>query len=328
MSVPTLTAEPVYFGKVPSRGDFVRSSGQALLVQLLDRWLTSSMEALSTDARWKLIYDAAPALWLAVLGAQSPLGLAAYLQVSRDSSDRRFPFVSAVQFATPDPARGLVHGPVELLSAWFTLERASRSAVESPAFDDSAVGLLRTPVPVPDARLELPEWDPAHGLGRIGDVQDAIRRSGHRGFDVRCGLIALGLLLRPLLTPGAGRLSKGLVLPVPRDPVRASDVASLWMLLVAPFIARTDAEIVLALTRTSEAPVLVLGFNGATPEVLRAALDPEARALSCVALDAAEWVEAQIRGDGGLRKLSNYLEDPDLPTQQAVSTFREVFLGL
>ena len=39
----------VYFGKIPSRGDFVRSANQATLTQTLDRWLTQGIELMADD---------------------------------------------------------------------------------------------------------------------------------------------------------------------------------------------------------------------------------------------------------------------------------------
>ena len=33
-----------YFGKIPSRGDFVRSANQPGLIQMLDRWLSQGIE--------------------------------------------------------------------------------------------------------------------------------------------------------------------------------------------------------------------------------------------------------------------------------------------
>ena len=44
MSQPTAVSL-VYFGKIPSRGDFVRSSQQGGLIQTLDRWLTPALSS-------------------------------------------------------------------------------------------------------------------------------------------------------------------------------------------------------------------------------------------------------------------------------------------
>ena len=58
--------ELLYFGKLPSRGDFVRSAQHTSLVADLDQWQSRTLERLSTDTRWKLVYDAAPDLSFAI----------------------------------------------------------------------------------------------------------------------------------------------------------------------------------------------------------------------------------------------------------------------
>ena len=51
-----------YFGKIPTKGDFVKASENPSLINVLDAWLAQAMDLLSADARWKLTYDAlAPA---------------------------------------------------------------------------------------------------------------------------------------------------------------------------------------------------------------------------------------------------------------------------
>ena len=45
----TVQAQIAYFGKIPSRGDFVKSAHNPQLLQTLDRWIAEAMELL-TDA--------------------------------------------------------------------------------------------------------------------------------------------------------------------------------------------------------------------------------------------------------------------------------------
>ena len=60
-----------YFGKLPSRGDFVKAADNSALIGLLDDWLAQSMELLSVDPRWKIIYDAVPPLHFVFMGPRS-----------------------------------------------------------------------------------------------------------------------------------------------------------------------------------------------------------------------------------------------------------------
>jgi type VI secretion system protein ImpM len=77
-AVTSSPTELLYFGKVPSRGDFVRSAQHPALITSLDKWQSQAMDRLAMDPRWKLIYDAAVPLQFAILGTQSPVGLAGH----------------------------------------------------------------------------------------------------------------------------------------------------------------------------------------------------------------------------------------------------------
>ena len=70
-TTPSASHDLVYFGKLPSRGDFVRSAHHGALIEHLDRWQSQTMERLATDPRWKLRYDAAPTVQFAILGTAS-----------------------------------------------------------------------------------------------------------------------------------------------------------------------------------------------------------------------------------------------------------------
>ena len=48
-----------YFGKLPTRGDFVRTSESHPLMVLLDRWAGHGVELLAQDPGWKQLYDEA-----------------------------------------------------------------------------------------------------------------------------------------------------------------------------------------------------------------------------------------------------------------------------
>lgn len=90
------------FGKIPSRGDFVKGAGQHPLITVLDRWASQGMERLSEDPRWKTAYDNACAVDFAFVGARSRLSVVGHLRPSLDSSGRRFPFIAAATIERDD----------------------------------------------------------------------------------------------------------------------------------------------------------------------------------------------------------------------------------
>ena len=57
--------------------------------------MARSMDMLSTDARWKLTYDAVQPLHFALFGPRRRAAIAGHISASSDQSSRRFPFLMA-----------------------------------------------------------------------------------------------------------------------------------------------------------------------------------------------------------------------------------------
>lgn len=324
-----LSTEPlVYFGKLPSRGDFVRSAHTPALIQTLDHWLTGGVEALAIDPRWKEVYDRARPTHFAFLGSRTPLGLVGHLLASHDASGRRFPFITAARIETSEPLGFLARSPLALGRAWSRLGAAARRAMEAgdatPVLSDLAATEIEVEgaVDAYDASLrDFLEMQTVFGL------ESMLAQAGH-ALDLRQLLLGLGMLLQPLPASGANSLERGLLLPLPTDPLYRPLVAALWLDLVASFLARADFELALFMPLPDgSAPVMVLGFDGASPRALNALLDPNLGREVYIDTRDAAWVEEDLGQDYAVHKLSSYLAQSGLSLRQVVSTFKEVFLG-
>jgi type VI secretion system protein ImpM len=317
-----------YFGKLPSRGDFVRSAGQAGLIQTLDRWLSQGIELMAADPRWKEVYDKHPRAHFAFLAVNSPRAIAGHLTASADASGRRFPFVVASSFDVGAPLEFMPRSPMVLARLWSRFEQAAQGALAATDATQLLGEMAATDVeiePAP-AAYEASLRDFIE-LESVASLQVMLRQSGHQ-VDLRQTLLALGLLLRPVLSSDAQSLSKGLSLPLPTDALYRPLVATFWLELIVPFLARGDFEVALFLPRREAVPpTLSIGFNGGSAAHLRAILDPEAAADAFVDPTPADWVEEQVRDDYALKKLSSYLQQPQLSLRQSMATFREAFLG-
>jgi len=342
-ALPVQLTERLWFGKVPSRGDFVRSDGQRVVQQRLDDWMTRTMDRLSTDPRWKIIYDGAPPIDIAILGTQGHAGLLLNWQASQDTSGRRFPFMLGSVLHSPSPVTTLEVCGVLMADEWLFLARMAARAtrvagptgqwsVDATAPDDPVQELpsllqLAAPQPwrVDEALSRQSEFLSRH---TVASLQQMLQAAGHT-LDLRQSLLALGLLLQPVITQGAQRLGRMLRLPLCRDPALRPEVVGFWMSLCAGFLTRGGAELALCLPQGAQAPPeLWLGFQGAHPGSLLTVLDPQSHVDQAVSLADAAWVEDSVAADWGLRKLSTYLQDPALPLQQCLETFQEVFLGV
>jgi type VI secretion system protein ImpM len=233
----------------------------------------------------------------------------------------------AASFEVPDPAGFLPYSPQALSPLWGRLDAHVRHALQADDFALVQEQLTAEPVEMEVRTEALREsYKTFAQLFTLERLEAAVSPPGEP-ISLRQTMLALGLLLQPVLSQGHAELSKGLMLPLPRDPLQLPHVLTLWVDLVTRFFKRTAAETAIFVTVHGTQPVLVLGFHGASPATLRSVIDPEVCRADNVTITEAEWVEDWIGSDYGLRKLSNHLRDPQLSVAAAVDMFRETFLG-
>ncbi|WP_052101468.1 type VI secretion system-associated protein TagF [Novilysobacter arseniciresistens] len=318
------------FGKLPSRGDFVRTPDQHGLMATLDRWAGGGIELLARSPDWKRLYDSARPLHFAFLGSRSRVAIGGHFVPSHDASERRFPFLAATRIELTEPLAFIGRSPLALSRLWSGLARHGREAVAA----EDAGEVLRA---LAEARIQASAdphdydapFDDFIDLQDIGMLQGLLRQSGHPQLQLRWVLPALGLLMQPLIAGGSGRIDKALSLPLPADALYRPLVAALWLDLLAGFLGRADFELVLFIRDGDDTggPQLVVGFNGADPRTLHAVLDPQVADEHVIRVDDAEWVEDQVDGDYALNRLVSFVARDDLSLRQARRTFNETFLG-
>ncbi|WP_198320979.1 type VI secretion system-associated protein TagF [Azohydromonas aeria] len=314
---------PCWFGKLPSRADFVRSPHQGTLTRLLDQWLSRALARLAEDPRWKQRYDRMVPAHFALLGVRRRVAVAGHLLPSTDASGRRFPFAVLAAFEPGAPLPFMTQAPLLLQGLWPPLEDVARRAC---AARDAA------PVLAQAQRLQLqlaPAPGTAAGAGAassVGALQALLQRT-HPAFDLRRTLLALGLLLQPVPGSGRSRLDRSLRLPLPADGPQAAAVAAWWMRLVAPFLARGDFELLLLWPRAPQpsAASLVLGFDGASPAALQPLFSAGAADESCIELHAPRWVDAALEREPALRRFDAWLRQDALSLPQAAAFFDDCF---
>jgi type VI secretion system protein ImpM len=316
-----------YFGKLPSRGDFVRSAHSPSLTLSLDRWLSATLEAMAVDPRWKEVYDRAGPAHLAIFGPRSDVALAGHLIASHDASGRRFPFITASRCTVEASTAFVCQSPLRLWRPWQALARVGHQAVAEADAEIwlKAMGTLQVPAPSTDTDPSLVDFRDRQTLGSL---ETLLRAAGHE-MDLRQSLLGLGLLLQPVPASGVSTLERGLWLPLPRDPEAQALVASWWLSLVDGFLGRAAFELLLLMPAqpAGAPPVAVLGFGGPAPRTLQAWLDPAAGHRVLIDLRASEWVEQHLGQDYAVHKLSRYLQQVDLSLSHAHTSFQECFLG-
>lgn len=309
-----------YFGKLPSRSDFVKASHDPSLLAALDQWLAGVMDALPANARWKAQYDALAPVHFAFLSPNRKHAVAGHLVASRDASGRRFPFMMMRALDVPDPAAFTRHCPLALAPLWSCMAQAATDLVASSEphprlleLGDSEVALAAHCEGALAGFLDT---------GTIASLGTLLGRS-----DARQLILAVGVLLQPLLSNGDDELERALVLPLPASPSAVFPVAAFWLELVAPFAAVAGVELALFITRMEEGMVLAIGFTGADARTLAAVVDPVFAQEQLVTMDDAGWVDQPGATWIELRELSSYLEQPHTPLRLARDLYLQTFAG-
>lgn len=325
-AVPARQDGIIYFGKIPSRGDFVRSANGTQVIALLDTWVSQSMELLSVDPMWKTRYDSASPINFAFVGTQSKRILSGHLAASNDLSSRRFPFITSGSTEVDDPLAFLARCPMLLSRHWHRLRTLTQKALLPENGEDVLEAINEAPIAIEPAASSYECYFRDFMEMQTIESVETILRQDERRVALRQSVLALGLLLQPLLENPRAVLQKGLALPLPADDVYGPLVASFWLELIHPFFAKGDFELALFLTQWDGKKGLFIGFNGASSRALQALFDVAAGREYHVDISEAEWVEDYISGNRAVEKLSSYMAHPQLSLRQLGDTFREVFL--
>lgn len=308
-----------YFGKLPGCGDFVRSPGDQVLVELMDQWLATVMQRLSANPRWRQHYDACPPLDFAFVGTRSRQVVSGRLLASRDQSARRFPFVCMAVHQVAKPRDFLPCSPLALAPSWEGLAIAAGAAAAAAVRPVDGI----QPAPVAELVQAQAVLDEYLAGACLASLEGALALHA-AAMPARRLLLALGLLLSPLRQQGPVP-SRCLALPLPQDAALRPSVAAFWMTLAAPMLARQDLELAIFLAPVGGQPSLVLGLDGANPASLNAVIDPEAAQDGMVRLADCAWVESTLPGDAPLQRLAACLEQGQLGLPAAIQLFDETF---
>ncbi|QCP52334.1 type VI secretion system-associated protein TagF [Trinickia violacea] len=325
----SVQAQLAYFGKLPSRGDFVKSAHNPQLLQTLDRWVAQAMELLADDPRWKIVYENSKPMHFAFLGSQSKLAIAGHIMASHDVSSRRFPFLAATALEVDRPLPFLARSPLAFARLWGRAATQMRSLLDEAEPTAALQALGETQVPIDVGGPANPHDGTFADFvdhQTMAGLEQMLLASGHP-VRLRGAMLALGSLLRPVMQSKSSHLERGLTLPLPNDTFYRSLVAAFWLELIAPFVSQADFELAIFIGTIAERERLIVGFNGASAKTLHSVLDPQAYAAHNIDIDDPEWIDDHAQNDHGISKLVSYLEQPQLSLRVGIDTFREAFVG-
>lgn len=323
-----LTLPISYFGKLPGQDDFLKFTGKnQSLIANMDRWAGQALEKLAQDVAWKQLYDAGSDVSYAVLSSRKHHAIAGHLLPSHDRTGRRFPFISSVSMEVPQPLAFISRSPLAFSRLWSRLRRSAHGAhdTQNPRFilDDLVENRANVNVLYETLNPAFQDFLEMHTLGSLNEL---LADAGHP-VSVNRILVGLGVLLQPIMGAGSSGMGKGLVLPLPRDPMYRNLVSCLWLDLLSGFLGRADFD-VLVLQRNESSPLLAVSFKGLDGRNLQAMFDRKLIENNYIELYSPDWVDEHMGEHSGLGKLTAYTEHDNLSLRVARATFRETFLGV
>jgi type VI secretion system protein ImpM len=104
----------IYFGKVASRGDFIKSATGKKFIALVDNWVAQGMELLIAAPDWKQRYDDRGLIDFLFVGTRKHHAICGSIIPSCDASSRRFPFIAATLVEVDDSMGFLPLSPLAI----------------------------------------------------------------------------------------------------------------------------------------------------------------------------------------------------------------------
>lgn len=320
MATQLISTDYFYFGKCPARGDFVRSAGQHAMLSILDEWITKALEDYSGRQAGYASFDDMAGISFVFCNPKMPIALTGYLSASHDTSKRRFPMVTGCRIQIRQPEQFIARASLILDHLWQRAQQRNQYLLQ---VQDSTqlMQVLEQPYEVQEDENSGAYEAQVAGLS-LWQFAQLLHMQPYTFVQ---SLIALGLLLQPVISQGAKKLNKILLLPLAAAP-NTHFVATFWLDLMIGFIKRHNIELSIMISHQNS-PLLMVGFQGADIAALSGVMQNNISSDHWVKIAEAAWVDSYLENDAGLATLEQVLGDSQISLTDAIRLFKQVFLG-
>ncbi|WEV49823.1 type VI secretion system-associated protein TagF [Acinetobacter sp. ESL0695] len=315
----TLSSTPFYYGKNPSRGDFIKSKGQNALTQTIDQWITQALDVCIKSDDFSVRYNNLAPLDFFIANPQGKNFLVANLVASEDSSGRKFPMVLGQFLEVQSPLENMLYAPYAYKQVLLNLLRENISLRKVT----NSTELLEH---LADLNTQI-EVFTAHGHTDFLDehtVYSFAKLMNMTMAELAQMMIALGLLLQPVIQHGTGKLNKVLVIPIFNDTYKY-EISAFWVGLINQFIGKQNTDVLIGVLH-QESPVLLFGFQGTDIRALSDILIQDFSTSRWVALKDTAWIEQYLDQNIGLVRLKQALCDRQMSLRQGIKMFMQIFI--
>lgn len=318
--MPVIESIPLYYGKSPARGDFLKSKGQYALIQLLDQWIAEALEHVIHAPGFDAMYANLPPLDFFIANPEKNILLVANMIASADSSGRKFPMVLSHLLDVPQLNQYLAYVPHVYKSVIFDLFRMNKSIKQITDAD-----ALMTKLSQMESKIHVLAYQDSKDFFTEHTLYSFAQLMKVNIHQLVQSMIGLGLLLQPVLRKGTDKLNKVLILPL-NNTQYCYEVAAFWVNLIHQFLPITNTEFLIGMLH-QEKPLLLFGFQGANILALSDIFTHNLDSERWVSLLNAAWVDDYLAQNAGLATLEQRLSERQMSLNQAVKIFTQSFIG-
>ncbi|MGP5662269.1 type VI secretion system-associated protein TagF [Psychrobacter celer] len=307
----------VYFGKLPCRGDFVRSRSHMSDINVIDQWVSQALSESADEMDTSLVLH-----FSHVDTAENKI-MTGVLISSYDSSNRQYPFIGFGLMHLNKPKTWMQYLPIKSAGMWHdihqTLDQA-RSKVDNTQITET---LNQSFVSI-DHNASTHYYD---------FINSTTLQEGAMMIDIDKAslieqIIATGLLFLPTFTKGFHSLNKAIYWSLPDNKTQAIYFASFWHDLIHGFYAPHQLYFNSYFYWRDGHYHLLMSFSKpAATTLMQILTSTSTKHESWVNIADSSWTQQFIDDDIGLSRFHNILLQDDAYLYDVRQLFKTIFLA-